>query len=631
MRLVAIAAIFAIALIAIPFAAGANDVPIGAASSAIMVGAGILIGIVAALAAIIFNLYQKTTPARAFVRTGMGKAVVVMDGGAIVVPVVHEITHVPLGTLKLVVDRKGDLSLTTKNGILIDIIAEFFVHVKADDPGIQTAAKTFGNRLNDERERSELIGDKLVSALRTVAAIHTIEELNEERAKIIAAVSEGVRADLQQNGLELESVTISYLNQTPLEYFREDNVLNARGRAVVAEVTQAQLTLANDKKKQGEQDRATRDVEAVRAILLQQQSQAEAEAEQKAAIARADQKSRQEQSTAQINADRELEVIEQTRQQTVQVAEQDREKAVQVATVDREKTIAVAKQDREKAEQVAEQTRLQDVQVAEQTRQQMVADAAANRAKATEEQAKAEALAETARQSITTVQVVTEAERKGKQQVIAATAEADLNLVKVQKTAEGDAFKVTKKAQADREAADAAAMAITTKAKADADAVVFGADAARQAKVAEAAGALAVAKVPVDVKNAEVDVASRQVAVDKTRLNDVTVPELAAKDQYGRVAIDLEIAKVAITAGANVAIETAKAAAQIGQHIKMNLFGTSETASSMLNSVLAGQRGGSFMEEFLRTAPPVVQQALGKAVALIPSNDTAATEAPKTE
>ena len=50
--------------------------------------------VIAVLWWILSNLYQRSTPELAFVRTGLGGEKVAISGGALVVPVVHEVTRV---------------------------------------------------------------------------------------------------------------------------------------------------------------------------------------------------------------------------------------------------------------------------------------------------------------------------------------------------------------------------------------------------------------------------------------------------------------------------------------------------------------------------------------------------------
>ena len=53
------------------------------------------------------KLYRKTAANEALVKTGAGGASVVLDGGTLVVPVLHQVVPVSLETMKLEVERQG--------------------------------------------------------------------------------------------------------------------------------------------------------------------------------------------------------------------------------------------------------------------------------------------------------------------------------------------------------------------------------------------------------------------------------------------------------------------------------------------------------------------------------------------
>ena len=69
---------------------------------------------------ILARLYQRASKDRAFVRTGLGGQKVVMDGGAVCLPVFHELIWVNMNTLKLEVHRSGADSLFTKDRMRVD-------------------------------------------------------------------------------------------------------------------------------------------------------------------------------------------------------------------------------------------------------------------------------------------------------------------------------------------------------------------------------------------------------------------------------------------------------------------------------------------------------------------------------
>lgn len=91
------------------------------------------------------QLYRRASAEQAFVRTGLGGQKVVMSGGAIVMPIFHEIIPINMNTLKLEVSRSTIDSLITKDRMRVDVVVAFFVRVKPSVEGIATAAQTLGN------------------------------------------------------------------------------------------------------------------------------------------------------------------------------------------------------------------------------------------------------------------------------------------------------------------------------------------------------------------------------------------------------------------------------------------------------------------------------------------------------
>ncbi|TIT55016.1 MAG: flotillin family protein, partial [Mesorhizobium sp.] len=92
----------------------------------------IIAAIVVVIAVYILRwLYRRSTKETAFVRTGFMGEKVVVNGGAFVIPVLHEITPVNMNVLRIEVRREDALALITRNRMRVDLIAEFFVRVGA--------------------------------------------------------------------------------------------------------------------------------------------------------------------------------------------------------------------------------------------------------------------------------------------------------------------------------------------------------------------------------------------------------------------------------------------------------------------------------------------------------------------
>ena len=160
-----------VAMMASVIVASAMGQPLPASATIGLLGAGSLLTLSGAAALMVAKLYRKTKASEAFVRTGAGGVRVIRDGGAMVVPFVHELVEVSLETLKLEVTRSNEDALITQDKLRADIEAEFFVRVQPDKDSILQASRSLGERMHDPAAVKALVEDKLVSALRTAAAM----------------------------------------------------------------------------------------------------------------------------------------------------------------------------------------------------------------------------------------------------------------------------------------------------------------------------------------------------------------------------------------------------------------------------------------------------------------------------
>src|SRR5216117_3363202 len=133
-------------------------------------GAVILLLVVAAIIVAIAVwlmhwLYLRSSKERAFVRTGFGGQKVVMNGGAFVLPIIHDTIPVNMNTLRLEVQRGRDKALITRNRMRVDVISEFYVRVQSSSDAIANAAQTLGQRTMQPEALRELVEGKFVDAL----------------------------------------------------------------------------------------------------------------------------------------------------------------------------------------------------------------------------------------------------------------------------------------------------------------------------------------------------------------------------------------------------------------------------------------------------------------------------------
>jgi uncharacterized membrane protein YqiK len=138
------------------------------------------------------RLYRRSTREISLVKTGAGGKKVIMDGGTIIVPLLHEVSPVNMKTLRLEVKRDGEAALITQDRMRVDVGVEFYVSVMATAEGIARAAQTLGSRTFDVEQLREMIEGKLIDGLRAVAAQMTMDGLHENRADFVQEVQNAV-------------------------------------------------------------------------------------------------------------------------------------------------------------------------------------------------------------------------------------------------------------------------------------------------------------------------------------------------------------------------------------------------------------------------------------------------------
>ncbi len=425
---------------------------------------------VAIVAAIIVGLlhwlYLRASKERAFVRTGLGGQRVVLDGGALVLPIVHDVIPVNMNTLRLEVSRGREKALIAKDRMRVDVTAEFYVRVQASAEAVADAAQTLGLRTMAPEQLKELLEGKFVDALRTVAAEMTMEELHEKRGEYVQRVRAAVAENLTKNGLELESASLTQLDQTSMEFFNPSNAFDAEGLTRLTEQIERRKKQRNDieqdtliaiRNKNLEAEKLSLDIDrdAETARLVQLRGLEIMRAEQRSALTREQAEREQESERAQILA---REAVEQARIKAEQSVETER--------IARDRDVQAAEIQRRQAIELAEQQRV--IAIAERSRAQSEAQAMA-------EEARARAVA--AEEKVFTAREIEMAERKKQIELIGATQEA-----------EREAVRLRIAAQAERQASEDRGAAIRAQAQADAQAEQIRLEAARARHEVEAQG-----------------------------------------------------------------------------------------------------------------------------------------------
>jgi uncharacterized membrane protein YqiK len=388
-------------------------------------------------------LYRRSTKEVSFVRTGFGGQKVVINGGALVLPVIHDVIPVNMNTLRLEVRRGRESALITKNRMRVDVVADFYLRVKATPEAVADAAQTLGSRTMQPDQLRELLEGKFVDALRAVAAEITMEQMHEKRGEYMKRVRAAVAEDLLKNGLELESVSLTNLDQTSMEFFNPSNAFDAEGLTQLTDEIERRKKIRNDieqdtmiqiRNKNLESEKLALDIDrdSEYARLAQERELEVRRAEQRAELARERAQRDREAEQARIEAAREVELAKIAQDRAVEESRISRERQIQALEIDRRKTI-----------ELAEQTRA--IEVAEKSRAQSEAQAEADLARA-------QAVA--AEEKVFTARELEVARRRKEIELIAAAQEVEKEAIRVQRMAEAEKQAAADRADARRRTAE---------------------------------------------------------------------------------------------------------------------------------------------------------------------------------
>jgi uncharacterized membrane protein YqiK len=452
----------------------------------IIIAAAVLIGLIV-LGLIFSRLYIRSTKERSFVRTGLGGQKVIMDGGAIVLPIVQDIIPVNMNTLKLEVSRKDGQALITKDRLRVDVLAEFYVKVGPSIEAISNAAQTLGTKTLEPTRLKELIEGKFVDALRTVAAEMNMEELHENRSDFVQRVQSTVNEDLEKNGLELETVSLTGLDQTDKQWFNPDNAFDAEGLTKLTEAIEAKRKTRNDierdtailiQKKDLESEKESltlkRDEEYAR--LAQEQEISLKRAEQKAIVAKEEAEKRRESEVAQITAEEKIESQRISKDKKLAEEEIAKSKSIEEHNIAKAKALELAMQDKE-------------IEISEKAKAESLAKSQANEARAQEV---------ATREKIKTASDTEVANRERSLALIKAEQEAEEGAIELKVAAEAEKIAALDRAEAIKEEAQGEANAI--KIKAEAQQEFYKVEAEGTSQINEAANKLSADQIAMQVQ-----------------------------------------------------------------------------------------------------------------------------------
>ncbi len=269
----------------------------------------IAVGLLVLAAFVLF--FRRANKQMSFVRTGLGGERVITDSGVLVIPLLHNIIKVNMRTIEIPISRSQEDSLITRDHLRVDVKANYFIRVETTVSDIALAAQTMGNTTFDEDKVIDMFEERCEAALNAVISKMTLDELHTNKEHFRAEVEEFISEDLSSNGLILQSVALTHVDQTSVEFFNEENIFDSQGLTILKEQT------AKDAKKRAD-DETKRAIE-IRQLEYDREANAidfekklvEEEETKRKEINEIKQKTERDIAAARISKERDIELLQQ--------------------------------------------------------------------------------------------------------------------------------------------------------------------------------------------------------------------------------------------------------------------------------------------------------------------------------
>lgn len=389
------------------------------------------------------KLYQRSTTELAFVRTGFLGEKVAISGGAFVFPVVHDVTRVNMNTLRLGVSHFDKSALITQDRLRINIEADFYVRVRPERAAVAAAARTMGSRTLSADAMRQLLEARFTDALRTAAAEQPMEALHENRGAYAQRVRELATIGLEASGLEIDSVSISTLDQASREFFNPNNAFDAAGLTKLTAEIEERRKKRNEIERDAQVAIQRKNLTAEQQLLeLQREEEyARMQQEHEISVRRAEQQSRiaaevaslkRESQVAEVNAAESIEKARIASDKTLREQKILLEQQLKTMEIERSRNLELAETERRKTLELAQQAI--EIEIAENSRKRNAALAEAETSRAASVRAE---------EAVLSAREIERAER-----------EKALALIAAQREVEAGGLAITEKAQAEKIAAE---------------------------------------------------------------------------------------------------------------------------------------------------------------------------------
>ncbi len=217
------------------------------------------------------KIYKRGNKKMAYIRSGQGEELILLDSSAFALPILHHIIPVNLASQRLNISAKEDTSLLTQDLLKLDLTVDFYVRVPADEQTIALAGRSLGKITTNKHTLKRFLQGKFINILREITATMPIIEILENQRSFSEKVHQRLGEEINKNGLLLESTAIQNLNPTSVEYYLLNNQFDAKSKTRISE------EIAIERKKQADIEQKTlqeikaKEVESEKLLLEMEQ------------------------------------------------------------------------------------------------------------------------------------------------------------------------------------------------------------------------------------------------------------------------------------------------------------------------------------------------------------------------
>lgn len=292
--------------------------------------------IVLLLMALAFKAFYKKVEKRGWLLVINKKnSIDVTENGGWVLPIIHSCERIDATQKTFSIDKRCTIDvndgLLCKDNILADVKVFFYLYLNPEPSNVKKVLANLSvAQVNSEEYLFEYMKPKFSDALKTVARDFDYEDLYSSRVEFSDKVKALIGHEL--DGFTLLDVSIDDLDQSSLEFHREDNILHVEGREKIARRTSAKNIETNAVLQDERTEKKKKDVSSEAARLSLSREEADAIAKQ----------------------DREVRIIRATEDALAKSAEEEQRLIAEKARIKTEESLGIENENKEREIRVAQ-------------------------------------------------------------------------------------------------------------------------------------------------------------------------------------------------------------------------------------------------------------------------------------